>query len=222
MEFYEACAILGVQPHGLTVESVKKSFKLKSLEVHPDRGGSSREFIKTKNAEGFLLEYLDRRTSFDGIGVQALGHILKGLLNTSVVRRKLTATLSQAMKAEVYPFHFNNEAFLVPLWERRSVYHFKSGLLVIDVGIDLPPKVTLHPDNTLILEYSMALMQILQCERLSVNIGDFAFTVELDLIGLFASQRLLLSEDGIPRPGCFWEGSDSLPKASVYLNLDIV
>ena len=222
MKLFEACDILGVPPHELSVETVKKSFKVRSLKVHPDRGGTSGDFIRTKNAESFLLDYLDNRPNYDELGAQALGLIIKGILKARVVQRALTATLSQAMNAEIYPFVFENQTFLVPLWERRSVFHLKTGMLVIDVNIEFPAGVLVENDNTLVLETSLALCNLLERERLEFLIGDYTFNVDLEHVRLLPSQTILLSEEGIPRPGSSLENSDLLQLAPVYLHLHIV
>ena len=222
MKLYEACDVLGVLPHELSVDTVKKSFKVRSLEVHPDRGGSSCDFIKAKNAECFLLDYLDNRPSYNELGVQALGLILKGILKTRVVQRALTATLAQVMKSEIYPFVFENQTFLVPLWERRSVFHLKTGLLVIEVNIECPAGVVIAIDNTLVLEASLALCSLLEHERLEFQIGDYSFDVALENVQLVPSQTIILSEKGIPRPGSSLENSALLQVAPIYLHLDII
>lgn len=222
MKLYEACDILGVPPHELSVETVKRSFKVRSLKVHPDRGGTSGDFIKTKNAESFLLDYLDNRPNYDELGAQALGLIIKGILNARVVQRSLTATLSQAMKAEIYPFVFENQTFLVPLWERRSVFYLKGGLLVINLNIEFPAEVLVRNDNTLVLETSLNLCNLLECEHLEFLIGDYTFDVDLERVRLLPSQTILLSEKGLPRPGSSLDNSDLLQLAPIYLHLHIV
>ena len=126
------------------------------------------------------------------------------------------------MNAEIYPFVFENQTFLVPLWERRSVFHLTTGLLVIDVNIEFPEEVFIGNDNTLVLETSLALCNLLERERLEFLIGDYTFDVDLERVRLLSSQTILLSEEGIPRPGSSLEHSDLLQLAPIYLNLHIV
>lgn len=222
MKLYEACNILGVLPHELSVETVKKSFKVRSLKVHPDRGGTSGDFIRTKNAERFLLDYLNNRPSYDELGVQALGLMIEGILKARVVQRALTATITQAMNAEIYPFVFENQTFLVPLWERRSVFQLKTGLLVVNVKIECPAEVIIENDNTIVLETSLALYDLIERERLEFPIGDYTFNVGLDEVRLLSSQTILMSKEGLPRPGSSLDNAHVLQLAPVYLHLHIV
>lgn len=51
-----ALRLLGLAEHKgyVTVEMIKKAFRTKSKEVHPDKGGTQEEFIQMKEAYHFI------------------------------------------------------------------------------------------------------------------------------------------------------------------------
>ena len=56
----ESFALLGLGPDA-TERDVIKSFREKSMEVHPDRGGNSEDFVKVLEAKDKCLAYLERK-----------------------------------------------------------------------------------------------------------------------------------------------------------------
>ena len=70
MNIPDAKMILGVGPN-CTEEDIKKAFKLKAYEHHPDKGGDTEQFIKIKEAKDLLIQ-----TS--GIGVDGIFETLFG------------------------------------------------------------------------------------------------------------------------------------------------
>jgi len=55
MNIQEAQHILGVSPN-YTPDDVKKAFKVKAHECHPDKGGDSAQFIRVKEAKELLIQ----------------------------------------------------------------------------------------------------------------------------------------------------------------------
>ena len=51
----EALSILGL-PETSTLEDLKRAYRLKAKETHPDKGGDSAAFIKVKDAYDSLME----------------------------------------------------------------------------------------------------------------------------------------------------------------------
>ena len=54
----EACEVLGLEQPIESTEKVNEAYREKVLEVHPDTGGSNKEFIKVKESRDVLLDYL--------------------------------------------------------------------------------------------------------------------------------------------------------------------
>ena len=58
-DFDWAMKILGIDAWPVTIKVIKRAFAKKSLQHHPDRGGSGTEFIKCMAAREFLLDMCD-------------------------------------------------------------------------------------------------------------------------------------------------------------------
>ena len=63
MNYEKACSILGIDNSiGITIEVLKKQYKLKSLQYHPDKNDSpdaSERFQEINNAYQYLLRHLE-------------------------------------------------------------------------------------------------------------------------------------------------------------------
>ena len=63
----ELLDILGISdPYTVTLDEIKKIYKKKALETHPDRGGSTENFIKIQEAYEKLKDFFTE-SNLDGI-----------------------------------------------------------------------------------------------------------------------------------------------------------
>jgi hypothetical protein len=68
MNYYNACSILEIENNEVTIENLKKQYRRKALQYHPDKNKSenaSAMFININNAYEYLLKYLDSDIDID-------------------------------------------------------------------------------------------------------------------------------------------------------------
>merc|ERR1719161_2480768 len=51
-----ACSFLGLNSEGKTAEEIRKAFKRKALELHPDKGGDADRFLLLQEMKDLLVE----------------------------------------------------------------------------------------------------------------------------------------------------------------------
>lgn len=63
MNYYNACTILDIENNEITLEILKKQYRRKALQYHPDKNKSenaSSKFVEIRGAYEYLLKYLDQ------------------------------------------------------------------------------------------------------------------------------------------------------------------
>ena len=68
MNYYNACSILEIENNEVTIENLKKQYRRKALQYHPDKNKSenaSAMFINITNAYEYLLKYIDSDIDID-------------------------------------------------------------------------------------------------------------------------------------------------------------
>jgi hypothetical protein len=222
MQFAEACKTLSITASDLSERKIIRSYKTKCLQVHPDRGGKSSDFVKVRDARNCLLNYL--RSHSDDIGVigQVMSSLFKSIVKTNIVYRKLIATVDQALNADLFPFKFNHRLYLVPVWERQNVYYMKGSILIVDVKIETLQNLFIDSKNDVFLSLEISLNELIKLEQLECVIGSTSHIVPLERIAFQERQTILLSTNGLPMIGHSWLEHDLLKRASIFLHLHII
>jgi len=95
---------LGVR-YGASIEELRSQFKKRALQVHPDKGGSAKDFIKLKSAYKYLFGYITKQQSELKKTSVPVKHLRKQELNT---RKQFDQELSH--QTQQNPFVENNAA----------------------------------------------------------------------------------------------------------------
>jgi hypothetical protein len=226
MDDSEARSLLGVGPGPHKANRIRKAYYKKCLEHHPDRGGQSRNFIKITMARDCLLsrDSCNRCESqpFDTakFGMQALSFVLRGInfnLNSHIVIR---VPLASALRSLIAPVRFEGATYYVPLWHHQLEFKRKRGSLIVHVRLELPARVTIADDRSIIIERSISLGELCESEVFLVECAGIVANVRNEQVFVQPHQRIDLGSIGLPLLG----DEDVLTigeRARVYLDLSI-
>lgn len=190
--------------------------------MHPDRGGTSSDFLKVRAARNCLLQHLHSNPDNSWLNEEVVSLLFKSIVTTNIIYKQLIATVDQALNADLFPFEFNQKLCLVPVWERQNIYHMRSGVLIVNVEIEPMQNLFIDSNNNAFLRLAISLTNLIKLEELECVIGSTRYRVPLDMIAFQARQTILLSTNGIPMAGHCWLGQDLLKRASIFLHLHII
>tara|TARA_X000000950_G_C13885680_1_gene648716 strand:+ start:100 stop:813 length:714 start_codon:yes stop_codon:yes gene_type:complete len=143
MDYNKAIHILNLS-HDFTFEELKKSFKKKSLETHPDRkNGSHDDFINVKHAYEFLKEPKNKQENIDNTSnivyfILLFINFITNLSNYMNFNRimLLKPCIQDVLNHNIYKLIINNNIYYIPLWIDNIIIPEESILIKIEIQDD--------------------------------------------------------------------------------------
>lgn len=150
MNYYNACSILDIENNEITVEILKKQYRRKALQYHPDKNKSedaSSKFVEIRGAYEYLLKYLDENindeTNYSNNGyVNTLFSFLQNILGNesqySEIKNKLfymiVNKIANSCENKAYDLLEKMDKRIVIkiaelFFKYKEVFHFSEGFL---------------------------------------------------------------------------------------------
>ena len=162
----------------LTIELLKKFSKKTLLKIN--------KFIKNY---GFLLnigeeirekvsKLIEEHTKYDKMQV-------------------INVTIENLLNDEIYKFEFKNEIYYIPLWHQESEFEIDDNLLIIECEHILPDCLEIDENNNLYLKLETNLKDIMNDDKIKINISDKSFEVLVNKLFIKKYQRYTIVGKGI-------------------------
>ena len=155
MNYLKAIELLDLS-HNFSINQLKKSYKKKSLESHPDRrGGSHEKFIKINEAYIFLSDYHtnnknnNENTQNNKINIIANIICIVSMLfnlftkyNNNIKRVIiLKSSLKDIINMNIYKLNINNNIYYIPLWCNKIYIEDEQILINIELVLKKNTKI---------------------------------------------------------------------------------
>ncbi len=187
MNVEKACFLLNVSVKEIHTPMLKKKYKMKCLQMHPDKRGNKESFIQLKEAYDFL-RVLPKEPSFlDSVDETLLRQYLLTIYQSDVdwfkhplfvryfiepVREHLHSyktfilhpTLDQLLRKDIY--YLEEEQLYIPLWHQEIVFHGKIKILIHP---QLPEGIEIDEDNNLCVSYRGGNILVLGSISISIH-----------------------------------------------------
>ena len=203
MNLERACFLLDVSVKDIHTPLVKKKYKTKCLQFHPDKRGDKAKFIELKEAYDFIMSQPKQSSFLEEFDEKMLRQYLYTLYKTDFSLFKhplfvrhfvvpvqehlnqyktytLCPSLENLFKQDIY--YLEEEHLYIPLWHHEIVFR---GKIKVILTPKLPSHVEIDENNNILIR------------------GEIKDVIELSTISILISEsekkeKRLLSK-GIPR-----------------------
>jgi len=164
-----ACSLLDISKKDIHTPLLKKKYKSKCLQFHPDKRGDKKKFIELKEAYDFILSQPKEVSILDEFDEKMLRQYLYALYKTDLSLFKhplfvrhfiqpvqehlnqyktytLCPTLDNLFKQDVY--YLEEEKIYIPLWHHEIIFH---GKIKVILTPKLPSHIEIDEDNNLLI-----------------------------------------------------------------------
>jgi hypothetical protein len=204
MNLEKACQLLEISPLEIHSPLLKKKYKRKCLQYHPDKNGDKAKFVELKQAYDFLCQQPKPSTFLDDLDETWLRQYLYSIYRSEIEIFKhplfikyfikpvechlhdykeyiLHPTLEQLLRKDIY--YLEEEKLYIPLWHEEITFH---GKIKVTIRPKLPDQIELDEDNNILIPYNM-----------------FSFKITVGSISILISDQekkeKRIKEKGIPR-----------------------
>jgi hypothetical protein len=169
MNLNKACELLDISVKDIHGPNLKKQYKRKCLQCHPDKKGDKAKFIELKEAYDFVSRQPKPSHFLDEVDESVLRQYLFSIYKADLDLFKhplfvqyfidpvqehlsqyrhyvLRPTLEQLLRKDV--FYLEEEQLYIPLWHEEIVFDKKIKVLIEPT---LPEKVSIDENNNLII-----------------------------------------------------------------------
>ena len=155
MNYLKAIELLDLS-HNFSINQLKKSYKKKSLESHPDRkGGSHDKFIKINEAYIYLSNYhVNNKSSKENIQNNKINIIANIICIISMLFNLFTrynnnikrviilkSSLKDIINMNIYKLNVNNNIYYIPLWCNKIYIEDEQILINIELVLKKNTKI---------------------------------------------------------------------------------
>lgn len=170
MNLERACSLLEISRNDLHTPLLKKKFKSKCLQFHPDKRGDKQKFIELKEAYDFILSQPKQDSFLDEFDEKMLRNYLYTLYKTDFSLFKhplfvrhfidpvhehlnqyktytLCPTLEHVFKQDIY--YLEEEQLYIPLWHHEIIFHGKIKVIIIP---KLPSHIEIDENNDILVQ----------------------------------------------------------------------
>ena len=155
MNYLKAIEILDLS-HNFSINQLKKSYKKKSLESHPDRkGGSNEKFIKINEAYIYLSNYhVNNKNSKENVQNNKINIIANIICIISMLFNLFTkynnsikrviilkSSLKDIINMNLYKLNVNNNIYYIPLWCNKIYIEDEEILINIELVLKKNTKI---------------------------------------------------------------------------------
>ena len=169
MNLERACFLLDVSVKDIHTPLIKKKYKSKCLQFHPDKRGDKKKFIELKEAYDFILSQPKKESILDEFDEKMLRQFLYTLYKTDISLFKhplfvkhfvqpvkehlnqyksytLCPSLENLFKQDIY--YLEEEQLYIPLWHHEIVFHGKINVIITP---KLPSHIEIDENNNIII-----------------------------------------------------------------------
>lgn len=109
----------------------------------------------------------------------------------------INPTLENLLNDEIYRFEYNNEIYYIPLWHQELEYECSENLLIVECQPILPECVEIDENNNLNLLLVTELKEIINDEKIIINIANKSFDILVNKLLIKKYQRYTIIGKGI-------------------------
>jgi hypothetical protein len=169
MNLNRACQLLEISVKDIHSPNLKKQYKRKCLQCHPDKKGDKARFIELKEAYDFVSSQPKPSAFLDEVDETVLRQYLFSIYKSDIELFKhplfvqyfinpvqehlnqyrqyvLRPTLEQLFRKDV--FYLEEEQLYIPLWHEELVFDKKIKVLIEPI---LPEKVSIDENNNILV-----------------------------------------------------------------------
>ena len=155
MNYFKAIQILDLS-HNFSINQLKKSYRKKSLESHPDRqGGSHEKFIKINEAYIFLSNHhinninnnnnnnQNNKISIISNVICIISMLFNLFIKYNSIKRiiVLKSSLKDIINMNIYKLNINNNIYYIPLWCNKVYIEDENVLINIKLVLKKNTKI---------------------------------------------------------------------------------
>jgi len=169
MNLERACLLLDVSMKDIHTPLLKKKYKMKCLQFHPDKRGDKQKFIELKEAYDFILSQPKKESFLDEFDEKMLRQYLYTLYKTDFFLFKnpifikhfinpvhehlnqyktytLRPSLENLFKKDIY--YLEEELLYIPLWHNEIIFHGKINVIIKP---NLPENMEIDENNNILI-----------------------------------------------------------------------
>ena len=109
----------------------------------------------------------------------------------------INPTLENLLNDEIYQFEYNNEIYYIPLWHQELEYELNKDLLIVQCQPVLPECIEIDENNNLNLLLVTELKEIMNDEKIIINIANKSFDILVNKLLIKKYQRYTIIGKGI-------------------------
>jgi hypothetical protein len=207
----------------LDEEKLKKIYKKKALQYHPDKGGNNEEFIKLKNAytnvDTLLKEKnnilkngvngienyinIDLLKSYANVFVDAMNKFkLNGKYNTKSVTKSvvLNPTIEDILSNNVFKLSYENNTYFVPLWHEEVYFDMNDCELLVKCNAILPNNIYIDVNRNIHIKLDIKYSNIIGSKEYEFTITDnFKYNINIESLYIKDYQIYIIKNVGISK-----------------------
>ena len=193
MNYLKAIQILDLS-HNFSINQLKKSYKKKSLESHPDRkGGSHEKFIKINEAYIFLSNHhinnnnnnnnQNNKISIISNVICVISMLFNLFIKYNSIKRiiVLKSSLKDIINMNIYKLNINNNIYYIPLWCNKLYIEDENILINIELVLKKNTKII---NNNIYLNVNKKDLQYYFNENVLNKISNIDNHIMLENMGL--------------------------------------
>jgi len=109
----------------------------------------------------------------------------------------INPTLENLLNDEIYRFEYNNEIYYIPVWHQELEYECSENLLIVECQPILPECIEIDENNNLNLFLVTELKEIMNDEKIIINIANKSFDIIVNKLLIKKYQRYTIIGKGI-------------------------
>ena len=109
----------------------------------------------------------------------------------------INPTLENLLNDEIYKLEYNNEIYYIPLWHQELEYELNKNLLIVQCQPILPECIEIDENNNLNLLLVTELKEIMNDEKIIINIANKSFDIVVNKLLIKKYQRYTIIGKGI-------------------------
>jgi hypothetical protein len=125
---------------------------------------------------------------------------IKNIINEKMEKDNiiiLHPTLNDLINDNIYILELEGEKYYVPLWHAEIHYKHKNSGLIIKCIPELPENISLDDDNNILVTISDSIMNVINMEYISFQIGKNIYTIPVKELKIQKIQQYVVKKQGI-------------------------